>query len=375
MKVDFSSCLRVQDLEPDGQWCLLESLDAIVTNDDGTAVSLSVPPAFLTDFCSVPRLPILYELFGGVGRRAGALHDHLYSTAQYPRLWCDQVLRAALIACGVDEGRAEAMYEAVRLFGASHYASYGWRPDTPDRRDQVLAAAPSVTLPSMVDLRPHCPNIYDQGNLGSCTANAIAAAIHFDRMKQHLTPSFIPSRLFIYYNERVIEGTIGSDAGAEIRDGIKTVAQFGDCPETAIPGFAGWNYRISDFMVKPSKSCYAQGLKYKAVDYARVPQNRNAMRQVLASGYPFVFGFSVYDSFESAAVASSGVVPMPGPAEQLLGGHAVMAVGYDDASSRIIVRNSWSAKWGMSGYFTLPMDYLEDQNLAADFWVIKVVSA
>ena len=375
MRVDFTSCLRVQDLAPESQWCLLESLDAIVTNDDGSTVSLSAPAAFVTDFCSVPRLPVVYAVVGNLGFKAGALHDHLYSEAKYPRLWCDQVLRAALIACGLDEGRANAMYEAVRLFGASHYNSYGWTPDTPDRRDQVIEVAAPAGLPSAVDLRPLCPNVYDQGNLGSCTANAIAAAIHFDRMKQGLTPSFIPSRLFIYYNERAMEGSVDSDAGAQIRDGIKAVATFGDCPEAAIPGFLGWNYRISDFAIKPSPVCYAQGIKYKAVNYARVPQNRDAMRQVLASGYPFVFGFSVYESFESAEVAASGVVPMPGPSEKMLGGHAVMAVGYDDASARLIVRNSWGKGWGQAGYFTIPMDYLEDVNLAADFWRINLVSA
>src|SRR5262245_42542108 len=138
---------------------------------------------------------------------------------------------------------------------------YGWIPDLPDHRDH-LYAAPVVhlaKLPAKVDLRGKCPTVYDQGQLGSCTANAIGAAIQFDRMKQKRKPNFIPSRLFIYYNERVIEGTVRSDSGAQIRDGIKTVAHDGDCPEKE------WPYDIAKFAVKPSAKCYKDALKYKAV--------------------------------------------------------------------------------------------------------------
>src|SRR3989440_2703094 len=112
-------------------------------------------------------------------------------------------------------------------------AGYGWIPDLPDQRDHLYAAPPPVVsaLPPSSDLRPHCPPVYDQGQLGSCTANAIGAAIQFDRMKQNLSPNFVPSRLFIYYNERVMEGTVSTDSGAQIRDGIKSVAKQGACPE------------------------------------------------------------------------------------------------------------------------------------------------
>src|SRR5471032_300397 len=114
---------------------------------------------------------------------------------------------------------------------------YGWIPDLPDQRDIIFSAqrdALAVT-PALVDLRSQCPPVYDQGQLGSCTANGIGGAIHFERLKQQAAPDFVPSRLFIYYNERVIEHTVQSDAGAQIRDGIKTVAKQGDCPETEWP--------------------------------------------------------------------------------------------------------------------------------------------
>jgi C1A family cysteine protease len=248
---------------------------------------------------------------------------------------------------------------------------YGWIHDIPDHRDQ-LYAAPSlglVALPPLIDLRPQCPPVYDQGQLGSCTANGIAAAIQFDRLKQKLTPPFEPSRLFIYYNERVIEHTVSSDSGAMIRDGIKSVGTQGDCSETE------WPYDISKFADKPATKCYTDAKKYKAVQYLRITQNLNQMKGCLAAGFPFVFGFTVYDSFESPDVAKTGVVPMPASSEKVLGGHCVVAVGYDDKKQSFIVRNSWGTTWGMQGYCTMPYSYLMDANLASDFWTIRIVSA
>ena len=244
---------------------------------------------------------------------------------------------------------------------------YGWQPDLPDQRDQEYLISAPVPLPTAVDLRPQCPPVYNQGDLGSCTANAIAAAVDFERGKQGL--SFInPSRLFIYYNERAIEHTVDSDSGAQIRDGIKSVGKQGVCPETE------WPYNTAVFAEKPPRQCYTDSMKARALSYARIPANLNSMLQCLASGRPFVFGFTVYESFESDEVAKTGVVPMPGPGETVLGGHAVKAVGYDQLKGIFVVRNSWGADWGMEGYFTMPFEYLSNPNLADDRWVIKLVS-
>jgi len=249
-------------------------------------------------------------------------------------------------------------------------ARYGWIRDLPDQRDHFYAAPPEflLKLPPSVDLRPQCPDVYDQGQLGSCTANAIAAALEFDQMKEKKANIFVPSRLFIYYNERAMEGTVNEDSGAQIRDGIKSVAKQGDCPEDL------WPYDITKFAVKPPQQCYQQALKFKAVLYQRLSQISNQLKGCLASGYPFVFGFAVYESFESQQVAQTGHAPMPAPTEASIGGHAVMAVGYDDSQNWFIVRNSWGVGWGMKGYFTLPYAYLLEQNLASDFWTIRVVS-
>ena len=245
---------------------------------------------------------------------------------------------------------------------------YGWQRDLPDQRDYCYAV-PSLALgplPVKVDLRPQCPPVYDQGQLGSCTANAIGAAIQFDRLKQKLS-DFVPSRLFIYYNERVLEHSVASDSGAQIRDGIKSVAKQGDCPESE------WPYEIAKFKTKPPTSCYTDALQYKVLSYQRVTQSLGQLKGCLASGWPFVFGFTVYDSFESPAVAKSGHAPLPRSGESAVGGHAVVGVGYDDAKQWFIVRNSWGAAWGLKGYFTLPYAYVTEANLASDFWTLRVV--
>jgi C1A family cysteine protease len=273
--------------------------------------------------------------------------------------------------------------------------SYGWVRDLPDHRDRKYSLrAPSIEaqslpwwqsvliwlhilkpptpppgppLPASVDLRPTCPPIVDQGNLGSCTANALAGALGFLEVKDDLAPKPF-SRLYIYYDERVIEGTVGTDAGAEIRDGIKTLAQGqqGACYETT------WPYDIGKFTVEPPPQAYAEGEAHEILVYERLDNTQIAqLKDCLASGFPFVFGFTVYASFESQTVAQTGVVPMPGLVDFPVGGHAVVCVGYDDSTQRFLCRNSWGTGWGMQGYFTIPYAYLTNPGLASDFWTIS----
>jgi len=246
---------------------------------------------------------------------------------------------------------------------------FGWLPDLPDARDYIYAAPLAMLrkLPAKVDLSGNCPPVYDQGDLGSCTGNAIAAAIEFAEMKQRLAHVTTPSRLFIYYNERVIEHTVATDSGAMIRDGIKSVNKQGACRETT------WPYKVTSFAKKPSAGAYQEGRKYLVSSYQRVTRNLTQMKGCLASGFPFVFGFTVYTSFMSAAVAKTGKLSLPRAGEKVEGGHAVLAVGYDDAQHRFSVRNSWGPSWGLKGYFTMPYAYLLDDNLADDFWTVRVV--
>ncbi len=253
--------------------------------------------------------------------------------------------------------------------GVRKIKGYGWTPDLPDHRDlfYTAPAAHLKALPPKVDLRPQCSPVYNQGQLGSCTANSIAGAVEFDQMKQGLPSVFVPSRLFIYYNERAMEGTVSQDSGAQIRDGIKSVGKLGVCPETQ------WPYNIKKFALKPPAVCYKDAVQYRALSYQKVARDLSQMKGCLASGYPFVFGFTVYESFESAAVAKTGRVPLPSAREKVLGGHAVMAAGYDDSWQVFIVRNSWGTGWGLKGYFLMPYAYLTHPGLSSDYWTVRLV--
>ena len=142
---------------------------------------------------------------------------------------------------------------------------YGWLPDLPDHRDLLYSAiAPKVArLPQKINLRKQCSPIENQGKLGSCTANALVAALEFLEEKDGVF--FVDlSRLFVYYNERVIEGTVDQDSGAFIRDGIKSLAKQGACSEQS------WPYAVSDFKKKPSASCYATARKHRIKSYHRI---------------------------------------------------------------------------------------------------------
>lgn len=243
---------------------------------------------------------------------------------------------------------------------------YGWVRDLPDQRDHVFLALPSASLVTKVDLRPGQPPVYDQGDLGSCTANAVAGNLDFNRKKQG--EAFIsPSRLFIYYQEREDQGTVASDSGSSIRESVKAVKAYGACPEKE------WPYDIKRYTTAPSAKAYADAIKYEALTYERIDRNLVDFKTCLADGYPFVIGFTVYESFEGPDVAKTGIMPMPAKTESVLGGHAVEVVGYDDSKQWFIVRNSWGKKWGDKGYFYMPYAYLLDSKLSSDFWTLRSV--
>jgi C1A family cysteine protease len=264
---------------------------------------------------------------------------------------------------------------------ATHHRSLGWQRDLPDHRDFLYSAplAQLKALPQKVDLRKSCPPVYNQGAIGSCTANAIAAAVQFDRLKNSQKPDFVPSRLFVYYNERAIEHTIHYDAGAQLRDGIKSVAKQGVCPEKEWPyDDTAPSNENAPFPVgapaglKPLAKCYNDAAKYTAVSYQRVVQTLAQMKGCLAEGYPFVFGFTVYEKWYDN---ETKVLPLPSANEGVVGGHAVLAVGYDDAKQLFTFRNSWGVSAGDKGYFYMPYAYLTDASLANDLWTIRGMKA
>ena len=217
-------------------------------------------------------------------------------------------------------------------------------------------------MPTSVDLRPHCPPVWDQGQLGCCTGFGISFVYSYNNGN-----IFDPSQLFLYYCERVMEHDVSSDAGANISDGIKCLQKNGICSE------ASWPYDISKFKTKPPATAFTEALKHTAIKVANIEQTLDAMKTALANNYPIVLGISVYSSFESDEVAATGVVPMPTSSDTLLGGHCVACVGYLDSTKQFIMRNSWSKNWGgkMQGYFLIPYDYLLDPSLCSDMWVVE----
>jgi C1A family cysteine protease len=243
---------------------------------------------------------------------------------------------------------------------------FGTRPDAPDRRDWIHPRPRLARIPRSIDLRPECPPVYQQGALDSCTANAIAGAMAYDATvgrRWHREPS----RLFIYYNERAREGLVGKNAPVSLRDGYRSVAKVGVCPERL------WPYDAAAFRRKPPAECFDAAKKDRAIEYWRIPQRLGHLRACLAARFPFTVGIAVYQSFLTPAVRRSGLVPMPDLSDVPQGGHAVLVVGYRDASEHFIVRNSWGRGWGDGGYCFMPYAYLLDPVLAFDCWTVRRV--
>lgn len=236
--------------------------------------------------------------------------------------------------------------------------SFGWKRDTSDERD-FRFSAPRSRLPKTSDLRARMSAVKHQGTLGSCTGHASISVM------QYLYPSRPNmSRLMAYYNGRAAEGTVNEDAGAQIRSVVKALAKVGVCRETMMP------YDIKKFTRKPTAAMLKDAERNRIGSYSRIT-SLNALRGALADGNPVIFGFWVYESFESEALALTGIMQMPGDDEQCLGGHAVVAVGYCDKRKMVLVRNSWGSKWGEHGYFWMPYEFIENKEQAEDFWTMQ----
>ena len=242
----------------------------------------------------------------------------------------------------------------------------GAKPDTDDSRDLLFKLRLKTTqLPALVDLTKGMPNCENQGNLGACTAFAIGGAVQYALLKQGKT-LLNPSKLFVYYEERLREGTVNEDSGAMIRTGFKVIADKGFANEK------DWPYIVRRFKRKPVEVAYTRS-KLDVVDkYERVDTSLLALRTALATGNPVVLGMPVFEGMMSEETAQSGVVYKPTRFEQNMGGHAVLLMGYDDKKKSFLVRNSWGRDWGKNGYFELSYDYAT-MDMLMDAWVIKLL--
>jgi C1A family cysteine protease len=242
---------------------------------------------------------------------------------------------------------------------------YHWVKDKVDKRDHPYQLT-GATQYNIIDLRQYCSSIEDQGNLGSCTGNAIAGAIELLHKRQNRTLDI--SRLFIYYYERMFIGTINYDSGAYIRDGIKACYTYGAPTENL------WPYNIRKFKTPPSKIAIVDAANRKVTSYQRA-KDFDAVIDAITSGYPVTIGFNVYSSFQSSAVTRTGIMPYPNTnKERLLGGHATLLVGYNKNNNTFIARNSWGTRWGDKGYFYMPFQVIQNTKMSSDFWVIKSIN-
>ena len=276
------------------------------------------------------------------------------------------------------------MSETIEKFGM------GWLPDYPDFRDYteehedvsniltptgLIKAAKS--LPAAVDLRQWCSPIEDQGSIGSCTAHAGVGIVEYYE-KKAFGKYIDASRLFLYKVTRNLSHWTG-DTGAFLRTTMGALVLFGAPPEEY------WQYKIADFDKEPTAFCYAFAQSYQAIKYYRhdPPGTAkdvllNRIKKYLAAGHPSIFGFTVYSSLGHAD--NSGKIPYPCKGEKIEGGHAIIAIGYDDkikiknsgscgkeTTGALLIRNSWGTGWGDAGYGWLPYEYVL-KGLAEDFW-------
>ena len=245
-----------------------------------------------------------------------------------------------------------------------------WKKGPEDSRDfkSIRRLAAPKQLPNKFELDRKIP-IFDQGNIGSCVSNSACSCFRYEVAQITDNFDFEPSRLFEYYNARLLQGWQNEDSGAYIRDGFKALNKYGLAHEDL------WPYQdtLSALVKKPTENVYQDGLKNLAIKYATVPQNIQAIKETLISGAAISFGFNVYSSFWGSWSNTTGIMPIPKRGEYFEGGHAITAIGFDDSIQCFLIQNSWGTSWGKDGYFWMPYSFVINQNECDDFWCIEEI--
>lgn len=234
----------------------------------------------------------------------------------------------------------------------------------------------STKLPLVTtDLKKHLPKVINQENIGLCTGAGTTRALKTRMNATNYKWPFTPSALDLYAKVRTYEGTpLSEDSGASIPDIFKVLNSLGVCPEDSNPAWS-WPFDLSKWNVDPPKACDDAALKHKLVKYMRVQNTSSSIKTALCMGLPLVIGIAVYESFESEKVAQTGIIPMPGLFDSLLGYHCMFLWGYGEKrADHVDGRNSWGTKWGDGGNFHIPMKFLCDQSLTTDIFAIDTLT-
>ncbi len=247
---------------------------------------------------------------------------------------------------------------------------YGALPDIPDQRDIWTAFPKTIKYYQSPDLRKTnlLPDIFDQGELGSSVAHALLAAYIFSLKKEGIDTEIKLSPQFIYYNQRLIAGTVECDAGASIRDGIKVLERLGVCSEEQYP------YDLNYFRDKPTDESYEFAYKHKhQVQYRRVRPLLEDIMKSISIKIPVLMSFTVYDSFQHPDVTRTGIMPIPKLGEKIIGHHCILIVGYDITKKHLLCRNSWGVKYGQGGHLWIPFSFVNSRNVS-DLWIVSISS-
>lgn len=221
----------------------------------------------------------------------------------------------------------------------------------------------TVTEMKIIDLRPKFPEVYEQGKIGSCSANSLCSIFDYDSKN-----NFRGSRLFLYYNERLLINETEKDNGAYIDDGITALKTFGICHEN------DWKYNINNIYIKPDNNAYEKAKNNYIQEAIKIDNNINIIREWLDKNEPITVGIAIYSNFMSLLSAKTGKIGLPTEKDKFMGGHAVVICGYNDYTREFIMRNSWGVFWGDNGYFYLPYEYISNSKLTGDLWIIiKIV--